>query len=496
MNNIDTYIKAISLLYIESQITTKQINSKEFVKEVLKYIKPNKKSFYGGVSSIEDRLVELIQEILGIDYPIPEKVLLDSLNTNLQDDPQLLEGAKSIIFKKFENDEERLDNIRYTKAQLNRRVTSVKLKADINKTVMRMNTDSSVDVIKIADILKKKIETVTVDNGVEGLPNSFSEPVDITDVDKVADILEEDLQTDGSRRIRTGWQSINKMLNGGFIRGESVMALFNRNNYKSGFVRSLLAQAAMYNKPVMLDKSKKPLLLLISLEDSILETYVFLYKYLYYDEHGVLPSGEARSKKFLAKYIQERLSINGYHVKVIKATASKSIFEDIEQAVAFFENKGYEIHMLVVDYLSKLSIANISGANDSVKYAELWKMFKDLVSEKKIVGISPHQASSALTDLLKSGIASVDVVKEMKGKDYIQHSKAINQVVDLTIIGHIAKYNRKPVLTLQRDRRRYPEIVEERYLYTVFPFPKDTPIPSDLNREDISIRVDSSYEEE
>lgn len=495
MKKIDTYIKCISLLYNESQLEKEQLNNKEFVKELIKVIKPNKKSFFGGVSSVEDRLVEIILELIGLDYPIPEEMLKETIELSLKEDESIQKIAKSAIFKPFKSNKDRLEYVRMLKLLLNRRINEIKLKNDINKTVMRMNTDGNIDIYGVATELKRIINDVTVNNSV-GIPSSFMEPIDIGNEDAVAEIIEEDVNTDGSNRLQTGWQSVNRMLNGGFIRGESVALLFKQNDYKSSLSRTLVAQVAMFNKPVMLDPTKKPLLCIITLEDSVLEVLTFLYKYLYADEHGKLPTGKDKNKAFLAKYVKEKLSVNGYHVKIIKGTATKSTFSDIEQTVQHLESQGYEIHMLVVDYLSKLNVSDMTGYNSATIYANLWEHFKDLVAPRKIVGISPHQASAEMSDLLKSGIKGIDVVKEMQGKNYFQHSKAINQVVDLTIIGHRAKYNREWVLTLQRDRRRYPEIIDDEDTYVVLPFPKKIPIGSDLNKKDISIQVDSGYDEE
>ena len=90
----------------------------------------------------------------------------------------------------------------------------------------------------------------------------------------------QDLSEDKGKFI-TGWKSMNKMLNGGFRRGEQWVISALQHNYKSGLMQSLFVQFCTLNKPVLIDPNKKPLIVYISFEDDMFENldkYEFIEK--------------------------------------------------------------------------------------------------------------------------------------------------------------------------------------------------------------------------
>jgi len=496
MQNIDTYIKLIAVIYNNSTLEEpKDIN--KLVNDVLTVIKPPKKGLFGGVASIEDRLVDTINELLVMDYPISEDILKDSISINLRDDEVLCNLTIKTVFRTYDTDKKRRRYIYDLIRLLNQRKNEYVFKNSVNKVSIRMNMDGTIPLGDIANELKNIIKKVEDNDNGSDLPKGFKEPIDISNTEQTADVISDDVSLDARNRFQTGWQSVNKMLCGGIIRGENVMLLLKENDYKSSLGRSLIIQIAMYNKPHNVNPDKKPLLVIITLEDSELEVLTFIYKYLYSDLNGCLPTGKAKDKKYLAEYMKTHMTVNGFHIQIIKGTALDSKFEDIEAVVEMLEKQGFELHVLLLDYLAELSVADIEGYNSATKYKKLWSNFKKLGQNKNFTTISPHQASAEINDLLKDrSIRGVDVVKHMYKKNYIQHSKAINQVTDLTILGYIAKYEGKSVLTLMRDRRRYAEIIDDKDKYVVLPFPNKLAIPSDLNKKDISIDVDSDYDDE
>lgn len=104
---------------------------------------------------------------------------------------------------------------------------------------------------------------------------------------------------------------------------------------------------------------------------------------------------------------------------------------------------------------------------------------------KNILLISCHQLSTEAKQLIRNGVPGIDFVKEIANKGYYEGSKQLDQVVDLELHQHIAKIsNNKFYLTVQRGKRRYPEIIPEDKKYFMLPFPEKIPcIPPNIDYE-------------
>jgi len=308
--------------------------------------------------------------------------------------------------------------------------------------------------------------------------------------------MNDELNNNG--KLKTGWKKLNEMLNGGIRRTELGVILALQHKYKSGFTKSIFMQIARHNKPNLIDKNKKPLLLFISLEDNMEDSLDFFYKYLYYNENRKMPDMTEVDKASIPKYIKEKLSINGFHIKILRVNPSDWTYKDIFNRVLMYEASGYEIVACFIDYLSKLptTYTNNSGPQGT-GYRDLFDRIRNFFVSKRIAVITPHQLSTEAKQLIRNGVPGINFVKEVVGKGYYSESKQIDQVVDLELYIHIAKYQRKPVLTVQRGKHRTTEILDEDKMYFMLPFPYKAPIPEDITDDDeLGISGDELIDEE
>jgi len=155
-------------------------------------------------------------------------------------------------------------------------------------------------------------------------------------------------------KLLSGWKELNEMTQNGFRRGIMCMIAALQHNYKSGFMQSLFMQFAMHNKPALDDPTKKPLILYISFEDDSEVFTEFMYRYLYYNENNELPDLTKVTGAEVASYIRKRLSVNGYHVKMMRVNPSEWTYKSLFNKVLELEANGYEIHAMLIDYLYKL----------------------------------------------------------------------------------------------------------------------------------------------
>ena len=340
-----------------------------------------------------------------------------------------------------------------------------------------VKVDNMENIRKISTELLTKLEGISSRNS--GFKVGVVDEIDIKDHATMEDALNKvKLQSDGSGRLKTGWKELNDMLNGGFIRGETVLTSALQHNYKSGFLRSIFAQVCMLNKPVMTNELKKPLNVFISFEDNTDVITEFFYKYLYYNDNPNVTAIDLTNidNTEICSYITDKLTSTGYDVKILRVNPSEWSYRDIFTKIMEYESNGYEVHMVVIDYLSKLPTTGCDTTGPmGTAMRDMLTRCRDYFSSKNILFITTHQLSTEAKQLVRNGIKPDDLVKEIANKGYYEGCKQLDQVVDLELHQHIAKTRDGYYLTVSRGKRRYPEIIPDEKRYFKLKFPVSIP---------------------
>jgi hypothetical protein len=288
--------------------------------------------------------------------------------------------------------------------------------------------------------------------------------------------------------LKTGWHALNRMLQGGFRRGEMTVISALQHQNKTGFSLSIFKQIALYNKPYMLDMTKKPMLLRISFEDDTNINLDYLYKVLKTDESLEPIDVSHLDEASMSEYVKQRLEINGYQIKLLRVDPSQWSYRSICNKIIEYEAQGYEIHALMLDYLGLVPTTGcINSGPAGTDVRDMFRRMRNFTGPKRIALITPHQISTQGKALIRSGINDFHFVKEINGKGYYAGSGQLDQEVDLEIYIHLAKYQKNTYLTVQRGKHR-GYITDEKDLYFILKFPKGLPIPDDILREDSSLK--------
>lgn len=263
-----------------------------------------------------------------------------------------------------------------------------------------------------------------------------------------------------------------------------------QHNYKSGFVKSVFIQVARYNKPILKDIKKKPALVYLSFEDETIDTLEFMYTYLYYHENRRLPENEDDLKNLTTEQIQEyvikRLGQNGFEIFLVRADPTLWTYQNIFFLVNQYEAQGYEIKLLVIDYLAILPTTGCDTSGPTgTALRDMFRRVRNFASSKNIAVLNCHQLSTESKALIRNGIQDSLFVKEVAGKGYTEGSKQIDQVIDFEIYIYKAKINKKWHLTVQRGKHRGVGIIDDNLLYFALPFPYRAPILENINDENI-----------
>jgi hypothetical protein len=320
-------------------------------------------------------------------------------------------------------------------------------------------------------------------------PSVLSE-IDIGDEGQVSVIFDSiNKNSDGVIKLKTGWQRLNKMLQGGFKRGEFCVIGALQHKYKTGFTLSLFTQIALYNKPHMKDASKKPLLLRISFEDDLELNMQFMYQLLKYEEtrQPVIIKRNDPHHDVMAAYIKQRLQINGYHIKMMRVDPTQSTYKHICNKIVELEANGYEVHLVMIDYLGMLPTTGcINSGPIGTDVRDMFRRIRNFCGPKEITVITPHQLSPDAKQMVRGGTPEDQFVKEIAERGYWSGSKQLDQEMDLELHIHLFKHQKETYLAVQRGKHRLPTIVNDEDKYFLLKFPAKMPIPSDINDEDSS----------
>ena len=255
-----------------------------------------------------------------------------------------------------------------------------------------------------------------------------------------------------------------------------------QHSYKSGFTQSLFMQFALHNKPIVDDANKKPLLVYISFEDDSEVFTEFMYRYLYYNENESLPDLGEVTGKDIAGYIKKRLSVNGYHIKMLRVDGNQWTYKDVFNKMLQYEAEGFEIHACLIDYVAKMSIPKeLNNGPFGFGLREVFTRMRNFFSSKRILLGTPHQLSSQAKQLKKAGIKGMEFLDEVAQKGYLDTSSVLDQVVDMEIYLDKFTINRKWVLGVKRGKDRQPGILDDDKMSFILPFPKGAPIKENVN---------------
>lgn len=488
MNNKLLLIRAITLLYRQSQLNVGATSTPDLVKEIVSTVSLPE-MVVGSADSDRELIVGLKHMALtmandpeGTTYVCDD--LLQKVRLFTIHDESLYETLKEGIYGPMEEVDLRTitTSIRTELTEYLREVKAVEIIREASKKTMFKREEIGNMPAFIAQF---RAALEVYENSVKEKDPAIVGQVSLSNLGQVTNIFNQAKELNDEKGImKTGWQGLNRMLQGGFRRGEEVVIGALQHNFKTGFSLSLFKHIAMYNTPYMLDPKKKPMLLRISFEDPLSLNFPFLYRNIKENETFEpadvvnTPEGE------MAAYVMDKLSINGYEVKLLHVNPSLWGYRDIQNYVLQMEAEGYEIHCLFLDYLNMIDKAGCDNTGPTgSNIRDLFRRMRNFCSPRKITLITPHQLSTEAKMLIRQGNEE-NFVKEIANKGYYDSCKTIDQEVDLEIYIHIVKADGKSWLTVQRGKHRLIKQTAEEYKYCVLPFCDVGDIRDDLGKAD------------
>lgn len=352
-------IQAITLMFRESQLENNTLESGTIVRPIAESVSLPDVSI-GLMDTERDILVGLKSICLDMcDNALTRKFeaidLLQKVKYICRDDDVLFSAFSQGVSEVLEED--RLKKLCMSiRKNFKAYAQEAKINDVINKaaTKLKFGRDEIKDIHKFVQEVYGELEPFQSSGGNEKDPaiistaSSDEEGSMAKSFDSAKDL------TDERGMFKTGWQGLNRMVQGGFRRGESVVLGAMQHNFKTGFSLSLFKHLAIYNKPFMLDEKKKPCLVHISFENSLEMNLPFLYKNIYENKTGQQADMKGKTSAELEAYVNQEMQINGYTVKFLHVNPSLWGYMDMCNYIIYLETQGYEIHLLMVDYLNMM----------------------------------------------------------------------------------------------------------------------------------------------
>jgi hypothetical protein len=485
-------VTGITLLYLESQLETRSDNSSNLVRRIVNEAKLPEASL--GLDHSREVLQALKKTASWMcsqpaDTEYEAEELLMRLKVDTRDETELYDSfVTGIGTERTQAKTKKLIlNLRKQVHDYFREEDLAAVIKDVSSTFM-FRRESITDLRQYVAEAIAKLDPFQIDHIIRD-PAIVSE-VDFSDIQSVEKVFESVKEMDnGLGVLKTGYQGVNRMLQGGFRRGEQWVIGALQHKYKTGFSLSIFETIALSNVPYMLDATKKPLLLRITFEDSAQQNMRFIYQHLFENETGQACTKEhmaGLTKEEISAFVMERMRATGYEIKIIHVDPTQWTYQHICNKVVELESEGFEIHVLALDYLAMVPTTGCRQGAQGQDLRDMFRRMRNFCHPRKITLITPHQLSTQAKELIRNG--QTDFVKDIAEKGYWDSCKTIDNEVDGELYIHIEKMNRESFLTIQRGKHRGMPVLDEQDKYAVLKMHKVGALRPDLHGPDTTLR--------
>lgn len=490
MNNNYLLIRAITLLYRQSQMDGGTNSSGDIVVDVAGTVQiPD--TVVGTNDGEREMVIGLKTMAITMGKAADGTVyvcddILQRVRAMSRDNDSLYEALKEGIYGEMPEEDIKLV-VRTIRAELSSHLKEQRARELITKKYKELMFDRD-DIKSFSNFIADyRNELEQYERTEKEVDPAIVGAVTLSNVEDVVKIFLQAQELNNDEGImKTGWQGLNRMLQGGFRRGENVVVGALQHNFKTGFSLSTFKHLAMYNKPYMLDPTKKPLLVRISFEDPLSLNFPFMYRNIYENKTGAMADVIGTAPEEMSKYVIEELQVNGYNVMMVHVNPTMWGYRDLFDFLLDLIAQGYEIHALWLDYLNMMNKEGLDNNGPTgFNIRELFRRTRNFTAPRKITMLTPHQLSTEAKMLIRQGNEE-NFVKEIANKGYWDSAKTIDQEVDMELYIHIVKADSRSWLTVQRGKHRLIKQTPEEHKFTVLPFEDIGDVRDDINGADTS----------
>lgn len=425
-------------------------------------------------------------------------LFLQQVKLKLGQDETTFNAIKMGINADFTDELKTVNKIRLLKSSIDANVNKFKFTKHLD--VLRFKLHSapvgSEEERKLIDELQLGIEKIR-GNGVGGAKKNLVREIDLSNSQSIDDGFDDAMEVYSTAGILGfGLQGFNDLFGDhqGIRRGETVVISALQHKWKSGALFTTAIQAAYFNAPTYLklpepkegqEDKRKALILHITLENDALGELLFMYKYI-----REQLTGEATSITNLTKeervaarqYVMDFFKNQGFEFKICQYSAGDYDYAQLFNTIESYEELGYEIHMVTLDYMGKMSTRGCVEGPHGKNIQDLYQRIQNFMLRKKIAFLTAHQMSTEAKALERNG--EEILVKAVCELGYYAGCRTVDNEVDMEIYQHKVIIGGKHYLMWQRGKHRKPgNPTEEAMKFCVYQMHPVATIPWDRDRE-------------
>lgn len=252
-------------------------------------------------------------------------------------------------------------------------------------------------------------------------------------VSKLQEIIDE--EKNPSSRIKTGIQHFNEMLGGGFEAERLYCLMAVAKGFKSGLMLNIAMWAKKYNKIKAKDPNKIPVIVYVSMENTIKET---LKRSCVYSFGNGFKFSLYTSKQIQEMLVQSEIaSKDGCQIEMLYRPDKSITTADLNGILDDLEKEGKECVMLILDYMNRIRPANIRKNSETrFELSDISNELSTIAKVRSIPVITATQMNREAFRLLEDAETFDEKVAAANrmGASQIGESIAIVQNVDMAII--------------------------------------------------------------
>ena len=319
------------------------------------------------------------------------------------------------------------------------------------------------------------------------------ESIDFSNKESILQAVKRYKEIELSNLVRFGLKGLNQMNHpiNGFPLGTSIVFGALSGNFKSNMLLNVVRWLIEYN-----DFSKicdNPLVLYISLENKASVSTLHLFKRFYYSQHkddpDVLEKIDRMSEEEIASYLYGYIIQKNIGLVIERYRPHEFNYVDLISLYQKYENAGYTVIALVVDYLALMNLsASSSGFTGSVSTQSLFDRVCNFCRDKNTLFVTAHQLSD------RAAVIAQEVVNPVVkfNESCLALSKGIQRELDFLIFMHLLRTPKGTYLTMKLHKNRYSDEIPKRYEFVAYPLIPKIGLIDDINTKFGGIRnIDS-----
>lgn len=456
-------VKSIAVIYLNRKLKADNKRAISIIEELLKNIIMPANLLGEGVESEITKALKVTLEWLIKETPdtlvlpvdIVERVRINCLN-----DSSLIITLDNILSHEAADEDETHMRVGAIINELKSELKQQRFSQIFKKANKDVNF--SFEQVDTVAFTREMLEKLNEFNGAgEGeVRMGFQGGLSSEDPDSLISLLDNAKELDSDRgALRTGLQGLNRALGGkGFKRGEMVNFGALSHNYKTGILLDLFRQIPMYNTPLMVDPTKKPLILRISFENKPEQDVPEIAGAIMEQELKKNVALHEIDSSVIADKVISKLTRNGYFFAMECYDPNNMTVWDIIDILEDYNNKGYEVHALDLDYLALVTRPGKDGNKEQV-IQHAYEVLRNHCYPRGITVLTAHQLSTEALAISREGHANF--TQKIGEGAYYMDCKGIRTKLDCEFILHIHKVGDRSVLMFYKGKHRGQVTPEE-----------------------------------